>query len=215
MIHLIGAVDDMAAAVRARDGIVALVVGDTTYVGLPVRTAPAPDMASLCRHDGAVIDLMAACTVVPFQFGTVVSGAADLEAKLGGRGEHMPALLKRLRGRREVSLRAGFAQPRRVREGSSASGTAYLRARREPDELTELHNALAVRAVDALSNWDAPRRLFKASYLVELADVAAFAGAASRRAAAYPAISAVSLTGPWAPYSFARLSVSTAEAVRA
>lgn len=215
MIHLIGAVDDMAAAVRARDGIVALVVGDTAYVGLPVRTAPVPDMASLCGHDAAVIDLMAACTVAPFQFGTVVSDAVDLATKLGGRGDRMPFLLKRLRGRREMALRAGLAHPRGGGDGTSPTGAAYLRARREPDELTQLHRELAAQAVEALSDWDARRRLFKASYLVEVADVAVFAGAASRQAAAHPAISSVSLTGPWAPYSFARLDVSAPEAASA
>src|SRR5438270_9855362 len=215
MIHLIGAVDDMAAAVRIRDGVVALVVDETVYVGLPVRTAPVPDLASLCRHDAAVIDLMAACTVVPFQFGTVVSGAADLAEKLNGRGEHMRSLLKRLRGRREVALRAGLAQSHSGPDGSGSTGAGYLRALREPDELTQLHQELAARAVDALSAWDAPKRLLKASYLVDGADVAAFAGAAARRAAACPAVSAVSLTGPWAPYSFARLTASAPEVIRA
>ncbi|HWE57553.1 MAG TPA: GvpL/GvpF family gas vesicle protein [Acidimicrobiales bacterium] len=209
--------DDPDVAIHACDGLVAMTVGKACCVGRPITQPPAPDLASLCRHDAAVVELMAACTVVPFRFGTVVTDQADLKAKLAGRADHLPYLLDRLRGRREVAFRAGLQNDRSAPTSRVEPGSSYLRRlhqlSRVPEAITTLHDRLSELVVEAVGQWDAQESLFKGSYLVEAAEVPSFAAAASRLATAHVSTASVSLTGPWAPYSFTQPPVTGPRAI--
>jgi hypothetical protein len=199
VIHLLGAVDDPGAALSGVEGLALLEAGGVAYVGIPAAGVPAPDAGSLMTHDAVVSRLMDVCTVVPFRFGTVVRDVVDLEVKMATLGADMPHLLGWLRGRREVALRAALPQ--------STSGRRDASARPMPAELEELHSELSGNAVSAWCTWDDPQALMRGAYLVEAGDVNAFSEAAFRAAACRPAVTGVSLTGPWAPYSFTRLDL--------
>lgn len=196
MIHLVGAVDEASAALSQVEGMALLEAGGVAYMGIPTASVPTPDEGSLRAHDGMVSRLMEVCSVVPFRFGTVVRDAADLEVKVMDFGARMPDLLRWLRGRREVALRASVPQPEADR--------CEARISLPPPELEELHLELASSALSAWRTWDEPQTLMKGAYLVEAGDVQAFSEAAFRAAACRPAVTGVSLTGPWAPYSFTR-----------
>lgn len=197
MIHLLGAVDDAGAALSQVEGLALLEAGGVAYVGIPTATRPIPDTGSLTTHDGIVSRLMDVCTVVPFRFGTIVHDVADLEVKMATFGADMPHLLGWLRGRREVALRAAVPQSASGRRGASPGPI--------PPDLEGLHRELSRKAVSAWCIWDDPQALMRGAYLVEVGEVNAFSETAFRAAACRPTLTGVSLTGPWAPYSFARL----------
>lgn len=184
-----------------------------------------PDPASLWRHERVTAALMARCAVAPVRFGTVVADARQLVDLLAAEGPRLTSVLARLRGRVELAVRASAvptdarsagpdraAAPAASRDGSEAPltpGRAYLRSLSEGGaaggapasrSLSDLDASLSARAAASSRSSGTPGSLV-ASYLVEAAEVPAFREEVARVRAAHPDVR-VSLTGPWAPFSF-------------
>jgi Gas vesicle synthesis protein GvpL/GvpF len=227
VIYLYGAVDDGPAAARAfesdagapADGPgpvrviesapIACLVGD----GRPERT---DHIESLVDHDRVLNQAMTACTVVPFRFGTAVRDRAELAGRLDSGAVSWPDLFDRVRGRRELALRArpaGRCGPERP----ARHGREYLReraGRSTPPALETLYQAMASAAVGAVGELDGTGAL-KASYLVDEEGIDWFCAQLTATQTAVGGLE-VSLTGPWAAYSFVGTShaASDQKAVR-
>ncbi len=210
MIGLYGVVDEPEAALAAcrklsddppPETLCLIGTSRVSCVGRRCTTRDVPtDSRALVGHDAVLRRIMTVSTVVPFRYGTVL-GEAEAERDLGGREEAFEDLLAWLRGRVELALRARSSAARP--ECSHSSGRSYLMKLRKlaaDPALTGLHRALTSWSVAAVAAPDRPGGI-KASYLVERADVDAFKEALEAHARA-GGIEGVSLTGPWAPYSF-------------
>lgn len=195
-----------------------------------------PDPASLWRHERVTAALMARCAVAPVRFGTVVADAGQLVDLLASQRPRLASVLARLRGRVELALRAsavptdgrppgpdqaaGRIDGRRIRatvrsEEPLTRGRAYLRSLSEdsiagdatvPGPLTDLDASLSARAV--ASSRSGRTGCLVASYLVEATEVPAFRDEVARVRRAHPEVR-VSLTGPWAPFSFVEEGVAS------
>jgi len=177
--------------------------------------APDPGEGLLWEHERVVEELMEAATILPMRFGTTVEGPEALIAMLEPRRQELSALLERVRGAVELSVRAelpSVTEPVDLEPpppGPSGPGTAYLleRAgrRRRGEEAAELIHrplaALARRSMRRPSGGDP--RAFKAAYLVDEGTVEAFGVRVDRLNATLGDIK-VSCTGPWPPYSFVK-----------
>jgi hypothetical protein len=198
MIRLYGAVDDPAVATVAFENATVLyAAGTVACIGRECASNPLePDRRTLIDHDALLRNLMDVCTVVPFRFDTVVVDHDQFHAALDARAGDLAELLKWLRGRVELAVRAGIpaSRPRCAR-----SGREYLR--RMVPVHSSFHQVLAGRAVaSAVSRTS--RGNLQASYLVERDDTDDFCHQVSLAAESLPRPSEVSLTGPWPPYSF-------------
>lgn len=186
---------------------------------LPVRT----DVSALQEHERVTAALVDRCAVAPARFGTVVGGRGDLERQLEERGGHLARLFPALRGRVELALRAQLRDPSAATSGTAGAaaptaarsvapagdrpGRRYLDGLRGPGQggeaagaLAALHTELSQLASAASSDFDDEGTLV-ASYLVPAERVTAFWDGFADQAAERPEV-ALSLTGPWAPYSF-------------
>jgi hypothetical protein len=170
--------------------------------------APELDEEVLWAHERVVEELMTFGTILPLRFGSSVERAEALVAMMADRREEFLDALERVRGSVEISVRAelpgldpeGFESP-------PPSGTAYLlkraeRERRSRDAAELIHRPLAALARRSTQPAGAPdTRQFKAAYLVDEAEMAAFGKrveALNRDLDGFR----VSCTGPWPPYSF-------------
>jgi hypothetical protein len=183
----------------------------------------------LCRHDQVAAALMPRCTVAPTRFGTVVFDGYRLREMLRQQESHWIDMLAGLRGKAELALRASSPRgsmstageepgptrlsndPRVESDPADAGpGRRYLRRlsaaatdgemRRLPPALQYIHASMS-RVATASAVTARTDTAMTAAYLVGANEVAAMedtAAAASRR---FPAVD-LSLTGPWAPYSF-------------
>lgn len=215
MIYLYCAVDDagraLEGATSAAPPAAGLCVLWAASVACLARSAdglePHPGPDALVAHDRVVRAAMTSATVVPFRFGTTVADEAEFHRRLDGQAEQFEHLLERLRGRQELALRArsATAQPPRC----APTGRDYLtRLAGGPDARIweQLHRELAAAAVDAQSDSDGEGGM-KASYLVEGTRIEEFCRRASEAQSRWPGIR-MSVTGPWAPYSFVGLAGS-------
>lgn len=223
MIYLYAFADEKAAAVQELRGF-----GDVPLQSLTRHHVAAvfsehgqlavrPDVASLRRHDQVVTALMARGTVAPARFGSTLTDVPQLEAVLADKAPGLGPVLRRLRGKRELSVRATVPsslpphlEPAKGESSAPAgSGRAYLRglgrghchrpAIAEPS-LLRLHEALAVRA-RAWTVREGPDHTMVGAYLVSEDDTEAFREGLVAARAEQPHLR-VSLTGPWAAYSF-------------
>lgn len=209
MIHLYCVVDRPEAALAGcgsppPPGTVVVPAGDMACVGRECdTTVPPTDEQSLVGHDLAVRRLMRSCTVVPFRYGTVLADADEARQELARRGEWFEQQLDRLRGRVELALRAGtIVGPKPP--SRHGGGRSYLRSLRHQGGvpvLTRLHSTLAAAAVAAVAS-PQMNGAIKSSYLVDKEQMAGFSGLVARSVADLGGLRQVSLTGPWAPYSF-------------
>ena len=218
MIHLACVVDDVQAAHDVCDDegsgtIVVVLDRDLACVGRVCdRADPPTDPAHLVEHDQLVARLMQACSsVVPFRYGTVLPDTDAVRAELSVRRQGFYALLDRLRGRVELALRATpgglvHAGSARSDDPGEGPGRSYLRSLRVDaagyEPLERLHRTLAASAVAAVAE-PVVRAGMKASYLLEEFDVDGFRRALDRAVDGAEGVGQVSLTGPWAPYTFA------------
>ena len=214
MIHLACVVDDVGAARSAcppEEAIVVTLGSDLACVGRRCSgRGPTGAPADLVQHDQLLGLVMDNCTsVVPFRYGTVLADPVAIEAELSPHRQEFYDLLDRLRGRVELALRARTAPTSgpSPAEGSrpQGPGSSYLRslgALPEDSPLKRLHRTLAVSATAALVERDGSDGV-KASYLVEEVEVDGFKRLLDRTVAEMDDIGPVSLTGPWAPYTFA------------
>jgi len=185
-------------------GLVAVVTEHTNPPGEPAVDA-------LWAHERVVERLMADRAVLPLRFGTKLPDAAAMRAVLQARAGEFTAMLARVRGRVEVSVRAiGSGSPNGAPEpepAAPASGREYLLAKLALDQRGErqaaaLHEPLAALAVASRRGMpQAAGEVLRASYLLERADLARFRDAVARLQRQLPE-TAVLCTGPWPAYSF-------------
>jgi hypothetical protein len=173
---------------------------------------PQSGVEELWRHEEVVERLMEEVAALPMRFGASAASDAELEAVLGARADEFRAMLDRVRGAVELSVRvepAPAAQVRGSDRGDAAlqqSGTEYMRERglalrsREEAEARyhEPLNALARRSHVPPGRLDSGA--FKAAYLVEADRVEAFVALVTRLGE--EGATKISCTGPWPPYSF-------------
>jgi hypothetical protein len=179
---------------------------------------------ALWKHEHVVERLMADRAVLPMRFGSQLAGDAALRRALASRHDELLSALDRVRGRVELAVHAMSAagQPRREASGAAVGGAAkgphkgreYLRARLELRDradaaAAELDAPLAALAVATSRRpGQSPGELLHASYLVERPVVAKFRAAAQRLQREHRD-AAVLCTGPWPPYSFVDVELSS------
>lgn len=217
MIHLACVVDDVEGAHRACPPEEGVVIALGPRLACLARTcreeAPTAALTDLVTHDRLLRRVMHSGTsLVPFRYGTVLADPVQVEAELAPRRQELTALLDRMRGRVELAVRAGLSPAGHdsLRDSARADqpGTAYLRSLvplGAQSPLKRLHRILADSAVAAVAEPDGGDGM-KASYLVDAGRADAFAEVLDRAVAATGGLGPVSLTGPWAPYTFATMS---------
>jgi hypothetical protein len=214
VIYLYAFVDDAAVPVANLSGIDGRPV--EVVAGLPVAAVVSfhenlevrAEVAALREHDSVVAALVDRCAVAPVRFGTVMAGRDALRRQMDERAGQLGPVLDALRGKVELALRAH--RPQLVAAGSAppeagGPGHRYLAGLRGPAPDTSgpvraAHDELAPLAAATTSHLDEDGTLL-ASYLLPADRVAVFRERLAAIAAAHPDL-ALSLTGPWAPYSF-------------
>jgi len=136
-------------------------------------------------HNELLVDALAAGAVVPFRFGTTFPDRAALDAWLERHREALASELERLRGKEEWSVEPVGGVP-------DVGASEYLGARLATTVKPGLRERLAAASEEASGD----------AYLVAKDRQEEFAGAvAALEAEGYE----LRVTGPWPPYSFARL----------
>ncbi|MBI2982750.1 MAG: GvpL/GvpF family gas vesicle protein [Chloroflexi bacterium] len=205
--------------------IVALSYRDIAAVAcsLGAGRAPAASPAAVGHHEEIVEALMAASTVLPARFGTVVSDEVKARELLGANYTAFVEMLRRVRGRVELGLRVlwpgdgiGSTPGGDSRAGPppASAGTAYVLARLEEERRARaarsiaegvahrIHRPLAAIAYDsARETLPTPRTVFAAAYLVDGGQVERMRREVSAVARSFTTLRFL-LTGPWPPYSF-------------
>jgi hypothetical protein len=171
------------------------------------------------RHDVVVRAVFERHPVLPLRFGTILRDGQAAARLLADHHDEAAGWLDRVAGHREWGVRARQARPDTPAEAPTEdlSGTEYLAVRRgrlaaaartRRDGSTAaaaLHETLARHAAESV-----PRArksgtpLLDAAYLVPAGAEPAFRAEIER----FPEL-AVEITGPWPPYSFVRLELST------
>jgi hypothetical protein len=168
----------------------AIEVGPLAAVVREVDEAPANEPEALLAHEAVVEGVMAAQPVLPVRFGTLFGSAAEVVSLLESKATEFSALLQRVRGCVELSVRMRWTPQ------APDSGAAWLQERRRADEahapLAELARSSTTRSQPGL---------LAAAYLVPAADVAPFTDHLTTIRDAHPELD-FSCTGPWPPYSF-------------
>lgn len=192
-----------------------------------------PDDLERCAraHHRGVEAAFRAGPVVPLPMATLYRSDLNATRAVISRAAALDALLDRLKGRTEWAVKVHAAEadapaPAEAATGTRTGGRAYLSrasARRRAQQDARGKALAEAEAVDAelrrhavaatrhrpqseqLTGRRAPQ-LLNAAYLVDDAERAAFAAALDRIGAdgGHPAVE-VSASGPWIPYSFARL----------
>ncbi|WP_326599822.1 GvpL/GvpF family gas vesicle protein [Streptomyces sp. NBC_01803] len=223
-------VDDGPPAAVPDDGLAAVVsrVPARDFAEEPLR-ARLTDLAWLERtargHQRVVDGLLAGGGVLPLRLATVCRDEAGIRRLLTVNHARFTAALDRLDGRAEWGVKV-YADPpapgsARAPAAKPASGRDYLRqrgrqrqaeggTRREAeDAVRSVHDAL-VRAAegarlhppqDARLSGEPGQNLLNGAYLVRREDGQAFCALAGELAGRLTGLR-LSLTGPWAPYSF-------------
>jgi hypothetical protein len=175
------------------------------------------------RHDVVVRAVFEHNPVLPLRFGTILRDDQGARRLLADHHEEAAAWLDRVEGHREWGVRARQHPPGKTTEVSTEgmSGTEYLAMRRDrlaaavrvrrdgSTAAASLHEALAGHATDTVQRTrKSAVPLLDAAYLVPAGAETAFHAEASSHEEL-----AVEVTGPWPPYSFVRLELTT-EATR-
>ncbi|WP_234347760.1 GvpL/GvpF family gas vesicle protein [Streptomyces specialis] len=234
-------VDDGPLTAVARDGLAAVVspVADRDFAEEPLR-ARLEDLAWLERtaraHQRVVDGLTGADGgVLPLRLATVCRDEAGVLRLLAVNHDRFAAALDRLDGRAEWGVKVyadpADAAPAAVPAARPASGRDYLRqrgrqrqaegaARQAAEEaVRSVHDTLA-RAAEgtrlhppqaARLSGEPGQNLLNGAYLVRREDSRAFCALAGELAGRLTGLR-LSLTGPWAPYSFAATAGAAEEA---
>lgn len=136
-------------------------------------------------HNELLLEALADGVVVPFRFGTTFADRPALDAWIERRRRELELELERLRGKAEWSVESVAPE--------LPSGERYLEERLATATLPDVRARLELVAAER--NGDA--------YLVERDRQAEFSAALAELEAAGHDLR---VTGPWPPYSFARLS---------
>jgi hypothetical protein len=186
------------------------------------------ELEAIARAHHRVVDAVAACTVtLPLRLATIHKNDARVALMLGSRYRKLSKALARLAGRVELGIKlylepgtptAPAIEPSRAR--ALSPGRDYLRKRRQQTERqqrsVERLNSAARQVDRILAQLAVARRehplqpprsspgrgenVLNVAYLVEAARVAEFIERA--RSLGTSEVS-LTVTGPWAPYSFA------------
>jgi hypothetical protein len=184
--------------------------------------------AAAAAHHASIERLARTQTVVPFRLFTIFSSDARARQTTVRNVPRLRRALARLAGREEWVLRIGPHDPARLAaatrggaaKSSPASGTHFLRQkaaavreRRARADRVASDAADVVRALEAVADGTSVRPappgtavLVDAAFLVPKPRRAGFRRALQAHAAPLLAEGcAISLTGPWPPYSFASI----------
>ena len=222
-----GVGDRQSDLIRHEDlGLVAHEVDLADLARLNEPSADPGQLAELAqRHDRVVRAAMEAATaVLPFRLGTVLADRQSARQFLVERWEDLRRGLGRLTNCEEwgVTVRAeGSSEPQQTRSGSTPDrpGTAYLTRRRQQlDDAESRRRTRSARAAEidealhelSVDSAHGPKRgvtvLLDETYLVRRPETSAFLDAVDRCGARLCGEGIeLRLTGPWPPYSFARL----------
>jgi hypothetical protein len=203
-----------------------------------VLSGSAPPIATeeITRYGRIVASCHRMHTTIPMRYGSIFKDKPEIAAHLEAHGETYKSLLEHLTGCDEMGIRlllpespAALAEHRKMNRRQSqasfgepdqpASGTAYLRHRKERYDLTTafLHRAETAlfhwrgffRELSLDCHWEQPRSvgcrqapILSMCFLVRRQDVADFRKVFDRISRQRPEKSM--LSGPWPPYSFVR-----------
>lgn len=170
------------------------------------------------RHDIVVRAVFEHHPVLPLRFGTILRDEQAAIRLLADHHTEAGEGLDRVEGHREWGVRARLPHPGKPAEVSTEgmSGTDYLAMRRDrlaaaartrrdgSAAATALHDALSRHATETAHRAKKSTPLLDAAYLVPTAAEPEFQAEAERHDDL-----AVEVTGPWPPYSFVRLQLST------
>lgn len=178
-------------------------------------------------HDQVVQACAQVTTIAPVRLATVFADDQSVTERIGALSATALDVLSRVDGREEWGVKmfaAESAEPTPPSDEGAATGTAYLRQRRQEQTMRAEAAERAVRDAEtvfaALAEFAALTRrhrpqdsrltgdprpmVLNAAFLIDRERVDAFRSAVADLAAARPPDSIV-LTGPWPPYSFTAL----------
>jgi hypothetical protein len=179
-------------------------------------------------HERVIESFASATAVLPMKLFTIFTDEARARAHVADQRRRFAALVKRVSGHEEWSVRvvldrarAERAAPRPSAAGNGRTGIAYLarkKARRDAaaelsqrarETVADLYDRLAARARFAKRRGasELPLKsgplLFDAAFLIPRTRSSAFRALAAREAKAMARSGyGLTLTGPWPPYSF-------------
>lgn len=193
----------------------------------PERASDRERIVELARqHDSVIRAVFGQSEVLPLRFCTVLSSREDARRLVESHREAAIARLRELAGSAEWGVRVVRADPDsaadRPAEGTPArsaatddsrTGTAYLRermrARTEADTqrrlADEAHSELSAYASEAARRDGRADTLVDVAYLIDKDREATFLEQVDRVAERLPDSIQLTVTGPWPPYTFARL----------
>lgn len=173
-------------------------------------------LANASVHHQRVVGSIAEVTdILPARFGTVFLSVSSMAADVAGRKTALLQAVKRIEGAWEWGVKV-FTEARAAAPAKpAASGTDYLRQKREqlrqrsqpaaPAELEEMSAELqkaAVASVVVRGKSPQPELLWQASFLVKRNREKTF-HEILRKFATQMAEARIETSGPWPPYSFA------------
>ncbi len=193
--------------------------------GVAARPDPTPER--IREHDRVVRAALRSATPLPLRFGACFADEASALALLHGRAAEFRAGLERVRGRVEMAVAVGWdaaaGRERLLAErpelrppaGRPTGGREYLEMRRRELALEEAWRARAEAVLDAVSRRvaggepaDEERTVLPRSglagtlaHLVRREQMFPYRAAVERAAGELPEVE-LSVSGPWAPYSF-------------
>ncbi len=208
---------DGAAVAVVPDDDLAVAVSRAPADGLP------PTLPRVKAYTQVIAALHAVSTVLPFRYGCLLGGRDEVRALLERRRSAFRAALERVRGCAEMGVRlllsedGAKAAPTPPPAEDRSSGKAYLLSRRRHYDRMDRGEERARAALERLRETFADdcvafaeeetgggvRGLASASFLVRRTEVDRFRKIFKRYQADSDAPAL--LSGPWPPYSFARL----------
>lgn len=206
-------------------GAIAAVVADADLEVLakldvePIEEGP---LAALVREHDAVVRAVAEHEpVLPLRFGSVVREDDDVVRLLDSGRDEMARRLDEVEHHSEWGVRVEHVAPVSAAPTEGLSGTEYLlRRKRElgdaererrvrQDAVGDLHASLGRHAKAVTTGQRRPQALLDAAYLVSHRNRAAFEAELARLRTPLERLGAtVHATGPWPPYSFARIELA-------
>lgn len=199
--------------------------------GLPPRLKNINWVADIAVAHEAVVEHFAARTdaaVIPLKLFTLFSSRERAAAEFAGRWAEIRPVLARIRGCQEWGIRvARRPQPVKRTVHSTASGTAFLTAKKELRDASRVASIQAAEVAETV--FDTLSRMAQAShrreppesattppfvdaaFLVKTGRQPRFRAAARRLAASCRTAGAeLVLTGPWPPYNFVQATAEKA-----
>lgn len=176
------------------------------------------------RHDVVVRAVFEHHPVLPLRFGTILWDEQAAVRLLTDHHDEARDWLARVDGHREWGVRARLTHPGKPAETPTEglSGTEYLAMRRDrlaaaartrrdgTAAATALHEALSRHATETTTRRRPAGPLLDNAYLVPAGAEPAFHAETTKFCEL-----AVEVTGPWPPYSFVRLELSSEEVAHA